>query len=274
MLKLNEVSKAFPVSPSETRVALAEVSIHVGKGELASVIGSNGSGKSTLLRTISGEIPLDSGTIELDGVNLGKLPFHERSRVIGRVFQDPLLGTASEFSIEENLALAQMKKMENRKNLLGIFHILQSSLKSALKKENRLHFQKLLSGLHMGLEHRLDTPVSQLSGGQRQALTLLMATLSQPKLLLLDEHCAALDPKTAETVIQLTVRLVQQNQLSTLMVTHNMDHALKYSDHIIFMDQGRIKLHLKKDELKGSTIQDLLALFKTQNDRILLGSLL
>lgn len=272
MLKVKAIVKSFSSGPGSvnSRLALNGVSFEVNEGDLVSIIGSNGAGKSTLLQAISGEIDVDSGHVQLEFegrvVELTRMPTHKRSEFIGRVFQNPTLGTASDFSIEENLALAEMRDATR----LGLGSGLIQFFKPAIREVNRERFKALLRDLNIGLEDRLQTPVNALSGGQRQALTLAMATFSLPKLLLLDEHCAALDPRTAESIMETTVRLVKKSRITTLMVTHNMAHAIAHSDRLVMMDQGKIILSLDKEDLREKTVADLARLFQVKSDRMLL----
>ena len=239
MLKAQGVKKTFfPGSVNEKR-ALRGVDLTLEDGDFATVIGSNGAGKSTFLNAIAGVFPIDSGTIEVGGVDISDMPEYKRAQYIGRVFQDPMRGTAGNMMIEENLALSWSSKPEQTEK-----------------------FREMLKELDLGLEERMTAHVGLLSGGQRQALTLLMATLVRPQLLLLDEHTAALDPKTAAKVLELTDRLVTTQKLTTLMITHNMRDALRYGNRLVMMHAGRIVVDVKGDEKKHLTVPDLLALFE------------
>ena len=228
------------------------------------IIGGNGAGKSTTLNMIAGVYPIDSGTIVLDGVNISRLPEHARAKYLGRVFQDPMRGTAADMEIQENLALA-LRRGEKR------------GLRWGISKEEKEQYKKLLTRLDLGLEDRLSSKVGLLSGGQRQALTLLMATLKKPKLLLLDEHTAALDPKTAKKVLDLTEEIVNENHLTALMVTHNMKDAIRLGNRLIMMHEGRIIYDVRGEEKKQLEVSDLLKKFEQAsggefaNDRMLLS---
>ena len=261
MLEIRHVTKVFHPGTPDERIALNDVSLKVNTGDFITVIGANGAGKSTLFNAISGTFTVDRGDILLDGRDMTWMPAHRRSRVIGQLFQDPLKGSAPHMSIEENLALASGRG--------GWF--------STVTKKDREDFRERLRLLGMGLEDRMDQPVGLLSGGQRQALTLLMATFSNPQLLLLDEHTAALDPGTAEKVLELTTKIVQDGHLTCLMVTHNMQSALDLGNRTLMMNQGKIILDVRGDERKGLTVQDLLDKFRElngvvlDNDRMLLS---
>ena len=228
------------------------------------MIGGNGAGKSTLLNAVAGTWLVDSGTISIDGVNVTRLPEHKRAQFIGRVFQDPMMGTAATMQIEENLALA-LRRGKRR------------TLRAGITAAERDQYRELLKILGLGLEDRLTTKVGLLSGGQRQALTLLMATLQKPKLLLLDEHTAALDPKTAAKVLETTERIIQRDHLTTLMITHNMRDAIAHGNRLIMMYDGRIVVDVSGEEKQRLTVEDLLALFEKASgqalasDRMLLG---
>ena len=263
MLSLVEIRKTFNPGSVNERLALSGVSLNMPVGEVVTVIGGNGAGKSTLLNSVAGVYPLDEGEIWIDGQAVQQMPEHGRAPFIGRVFQDPLRGTAASMTIEENLALA-LKRGMRRRFTWGI------------KAKDRDFYREQLSQLGLGLENRLTTRVGLLSGGQRQALTLLMATLVPPKILLLDEHTAALDPNTAQKVLELTEKIVAKHKLTTLMVTHNMADALRLGNRTIMMHEGRIILDLKGQERKKTSIPDLLEMFKKAsgqsmvNDRMLM----
>ena len=265
MLNIKDISKTFNPGTVNEKTALSHLSLHLEPGDFASIIGSNGAGKSTLLNAVAGSFYVDSGSIALDGRDITFLPDHRRSVVIGRLFQDPLRGTAPSMTIEENLALAYLRSSEGTAPF------------SRIRKKDKEFFAEKLKLLGMGLEDRMRQPVGLLSGGQRQALTLLMATLVTPKLLLLDEHTAALDPATAEKVLELTRSIVAENHITCLMVTHNMRQALELGSRTLMMSQGRIVLDVSGDERAGMTVDDLLARFKADtgkdldNDRILLS---
>ena len=249
MLTIDNIHKTFfPGSVNEKR-ALQGVSLTLQDGDFATVIGSNGAGKSTLLNAIAGAFYIDLGQIRIDDIDVTRMPEHERAQYIGRVFQDPMKGTASKMMIEENLALASWRGKK-----LG--------LRWSFQTQRTAQFKEALKELGLGLEDRMSAHVGLLSGGQRQALTLLMATLVKPRLLLLDEHTAALDPKTAEKVLLLTERLVKADHLTTLMITHNMRDALRFGNRLIMMHQGRIVVDVKEEEKSKLTVPDLLALFE------------
>jgi putative tryptophan/tyrosine transport system ATP-binding protein len=248
MLSLENIKKTFnPGTVNEVK-ALQGVSLRIEEGEFVCVLGTNGSGKSTMLNAVAGMFPVDEGSVQLNGTDITKWSEHKRARYIGRVFQNPFSGTAPNMSIQENLALA-MKRGKKR----GIGWGLPKSLIN--------DFKKMVIPLNMGLEERLENPIGKLSGGQRQALTLLMATVLKPDLLLLDEHTAALDPKTAVKVIELTQKVVSRDNLTTLMVTHSMQQAVNLGDRIIMMHQGKLAYDFSGDEKKRLKVNDLLTLF-------------
>ena len=265
MLKIENISKTFNPGTVNEKTALQNLSLHLNKGDFVTVIGSNGAGKSTLFNAIAGTFRPDTGKIILDGADITDLPDFKRSKVIGRMFQDPLKGTAPNMTIEENLALAYLRA-NHRKSPL-----------SKVSKADREEFREKLLQLGLGLEDRMKQPVGLLSGGQRQALTLLMATLVTPKLLLLDEHTAALDPATAEKVLELTKNIVAENDITCLMVTHNIESALSLGNRTIMMSRGNIAFELSGAEREGMTMPKLLELFKEKagqsldNDRMLLS---
>ena len=248
MLDIQNISKTFNAGTVNEKTALNDVSLHLNEGESVAVIGGNGAGKSTLMNSVAGTWLVDSGRILLDGLDITHLPEHKRAKYIGRVFQDPMMGTAATMQIEENLALA-LRRGQGR------------TLRSGITRAEREMFRELLSTLDLGLEDRLTAKVGLLSGGQRQALTLLMASLVKPKLLLLDEHTAALDPKTAAKVMAVTRTIVNRDVLTTLMITHNMRDAIEYGDRLIMMYEGRIALDIAGEEKKKLTVEDLLAKF-------------
>lgn len=264
MLKIENISKVFNAGTVNEKVALDGLSLTLESGDFVTVIGGNGAGKSTLLNSVAGTYSVDEGKIFIDETDVTKLPEYKRAKYIGRVFQDPMVGTAADMWIEENMALA-MKRGKKR------------GFSWAIKNADRKHFKELLSQLDLGLENRLSTKVGLLSGGQRQAITLLMASMNQPKLLLLDEHTAALDPKTAAKVLDITNKIVEQNNLTTLMITHNMSDAIKHGNRLIMMSDGKIILDIKGEEKKNLTVGDLLKKFeeasgsKLENDRMLLS---
>lgn len=258
MLELCEVKKVFHAGTVNERVALAGVNLRLNEGDFVTVIGGNGAGKSTLLNAVAGTFPIDGGRILIDGHDVTRLPEHARARFLGRVFQDPMMGTAPTMQIVENLALAARRGKRR-------------TLRWGISKGEQEKYRTLLAGLGLGLEDRMTSRVGLLSGGQRQALTLLMATLQKPRLLLLDEHTAALDPKTAANVLALTDRLVSEQGLTALMVTHNMRDALAHGNRLIMMDSGKIILDVSGDEKKSLTVESLLEKFSISSDRALLG---
>lgn len=248
MLSLKNVTKAFYPGTVNEKIALNDLSIDLAPGDFVTVIGGNGAGKSTMLNATAGVFHIDRGSIMIDSVDITKLPEHKRAKYIGRVFQDPMTGTASNMQIEENLALAARR---------GKLRGLGWSITAAERKE----FRELLSVLGLGLEDRMTAKVGLLSGGQRQALTLLMATLKKPKLLLLDEHTAALDPKTAAKVLEISDKLIAENDLTALMVTHNMKDAIAHGNRLIMMHEGRIILDVSGKEKQELTVEALIEKF-------------
>ena len=264
MLELKHVSKTFNPGTEDAKTALDDLSLFVADGDFITIIGANGAGKSTLFGAICGTFLTDSGSIFLDGENITMQPQHRRSRVIGHLFQDPMRGTAADMQIAENLALA--KRRGQRRGLSW-----------GVTKAEKDEYVELLKRLDLGLDTRLNAKVGLLSGGQRQALTLLMATLTKPRLLLLDEHTAALDPKTASKVLNLTEEIVDENHLTTLMVTHNMNDAIRLGNRLIMMHEGHVIYDVAGDEKKSLTVADLLQKFEEvsggelANDRMLLS---
>lgn len=264
MLELYQVCKTFNPGTVNEKAALNHLSLSLSEGDFVTVIGGNGAGKSTMLNAISGVWPVDTGTIRIDGTDVTALSEHRRAVYLGRVFQDPMVGTAGNMTIEENLALAA-RRGEKR------------TLRWGIRREERSRFRELLRPLGLGLEDRLTAKVGLLSGGQRQALTLLMASLKKPKVLLLDEHTAALDPKTAAKVLELSDQIVEEHKLTTLMVTHNMKDAILHGNRLIMLDAGRVILDISGDEKKKLTVPDLLARFtkasgeEMESDRLLLA---
>ena len=248
MLEISNINKTFNPGTINENHALKDLSLHLADGESIAVIGGNGAGKSTLLNAVAGVWSVDSGSIHLGGIDITHLPEHKRAKYIGRVFQDPMMGTAGNMQIEENLALAARRGAPR-------------GLKMGITRTEREQFREMLRILDLGLENRLTDRVGLLSGGQRQALTLLMATMQKPKLLLLDEHTAALDPKTAAKVMEVTRLLVNQDRLTTLMITHNMRDAIEYGDRLIMMYEGHIVVDVKGEEKQMLTVEDLLAMF-------------
>ena len=264
MLKITNLHKTFNPGTVNAKKALDGLNLELNEGDFVTVIGGNGAGKSTLLNAIAGVWKPDFGTIEIDGVNVTGMAEHKRAKYLGRVFQDPMKGTAPGMEIAENLCIASKRGIK-RKFIRGV------------RRADRERYKKLLATLELGLEERLTSKVGLLSGGQRQAVTLLMATLNRPKILLLDEHTAALDPKTADKVLEITDRIVKENHLTTVMITHNMRDALNLGNRLIMMHEGRIIVDVKGEEKKKLTVDDLLELFvkasgkEFTNDRVLLS---
>lgn len=266
MLELRNIKKTFNPGTVNEKKALCGVSLVVEDGDFATIVGSNGAGKSTLFNAISGSFYTDEGVVLLDGEDITFVPEYRRSKVIGRMFQDPMKGTAPHMTIEENLALSYLRASKSSKAYFA----------RVSKKEKEM-FREKLALLNMGLEDRMKQPVGLLSGGQRQALTLLMATVVTPKILLLDEHTAALDPATAQKVLELTRKIVEENRIACLMITHNMQSALELGNRTLMMNSGEIVLDISGEERKGLTVNGLLEKFKEgvgqqlDNDRILLS---
>ena len=266
MLEIRHISKTFTPGTVNEKTALNDLSLTLADGDFATIVGSNGAGKSTLFNAIAGDFFLDEGSIFLAGDDITYLPAYRRSRRIGRLFQDPMRGTAPHMTIEENLALAYLRTAKH-----------QRAFFSRVGKKDKEFFREQLSRLDMGLEDRMRQPVGLLSGGQRQALTLLMATMVPPKLLLLDEHTAALDPGTADKVLKLTREIVEGEGITCLMITHNMKNALELGNRTLMMDSGSIVLDIGGAERSGLTVDDLLTRFRAgagkalDNDRILLS---
>ena len=249
MLQLKNISKTFNPGTVNEKVALNGLNLHIEKGDFITVIGGNGAGKSTMLNAIAGVWRPDEGQVIIDGVDVTHMPEHKRAKYLGRVFQDPMLGTAATMQIEENLALA-IRRGKKR------------GLKWRITPAERKIYREKLAEFDLGLENRLTDKVGLLSGGQRQALTLLMATLQAPKLLLLDEHTAALDPKTAAKVLELTDKIVTESNLTTLMITHNMRDAIKHGNRLIMMHEGKVAVDIRGEEKQNLTIEQLLELFE------------
>ena len=264
MLDIQNIRKTFNAGTVNEKRALNGVSLHLNEGDFVTVIGGNGAGKSTLLNAVAGVWPVDEGSITIGGVDVTRLPEYKRAKYIGRVFQDPMMGTAATMQIEENLALAARRGKSR-------------TLRAGITKAEREEYIERLKILDLGLENRLTSKVGLLSGGQRQALTLLMATLIKPQLLLLDEHTAALDPKTAAKVLALSEEIISAHKLTTLMVTHNMHDAIVHGNRLIMMHNGRVILDISGEEKKQLTVEDLLAKFSQisgqefANDRALLS---
>lgn len=264
MLKITDVYKTFNAGTINEKLALDGLNLTLNDGDFVTVIGGNGAGKSTLLNAIAGTLQVDAGTIMLDDQNITGLPEYKRAKFLGRVFQDPRFGTAANMSIEDNMALAARRGQHR-------------GLKWGITKAERELFRERLATLGLGLEDRMTAQVGLLSGGQRQAVTLLMATLKKPKLLLLDEHTAALDPKTAAKVLELSDQIVEENRLTTLMITHNMRDAINHGNRLIMMDAGRVVIDVSGEEKAKLTVPDLLHLFaqvsgnSEANDKMLLS---
>lgn len=262
MLKLKNINKVFNEGTVDEKIALERINLTLKPGDFVTIIGSNGAGKSTMMNMISGVLTPDEGTVEIDGKVVNDLSEHQRAPMIGRVFQDPMSGTAPTMTIEENLAMAFSR---NKKRTLS----------KGVNGKRKEMFYEYLKSLGLGLEGRLTAKVGLLSGGERQALSLLMATFTQPNVLLLDEHTAALDPARAELITQLTKEIVEKSKLTTLMVTHNMKQAIELGNRLIMMDKGRIILDVPEQEKKNLTIEGLLKEFErfkgVASDRVLLG---
>lgn len=264
MLELSNVSKIFNGGTVNEKVALNRLNLKLEEGDFVTVIGGNGAGKSTMMNIVSGAMQPDEGSVILGGVDVTKISEHKRAKYLGRVFQDPVMGTASDMQIEENLALAA-----RRGKVRG--------LGWGITKTERETYRQMLAEMDLGLEDRLTTKVKLLSGGQRQALTLLMATMNRPKLLLLDEHTAALDPKTSAKVLAITKKIVEENNLTTLMITHNMADAIAYGNRLVMLHEGKIIYDTKGEEKKNLTVKSLLEKFETAagdfvpSDKLVLG---
>ncbi len=258
MLSARSLRKAFHAGTPNERVALNDITLSLAPGDFAVVVGGNGAGKSTLLNAIAGEVQIDAGNIEIAAKDVTREPTWRRAAWVSRVFQDPLVGTAGAMTIEENLALAERRGRRN-------------GLRLGLSTPARARYRDRLAALGLGLEYRMNQKVELLSGGQRQSLALLMAVLTTPKLLLLDEHTAALDPRTADNVMKATIAAVEQERLTTLMVTHNMEHALRYGNRLIMMMEGRIAYMADAAEKAGLTVESLVKRFHLTSDRMLLA---
>lgn len=264
MLELSNVSKIFNGGTVNEKVALNRLNLKLEEGDFVTIIGGNGAGKSTMMNIVSGAMQPDEGSVILGGVDVTKISEHKRAKYLGRVFQDPVMGTASDMQIEENLALAA-----RRGKVRG--------LGWGITKTERETYRQMLAEMDLGLEDRLTTKVKLLSGGQRQALTLLMATMNRPKLLLLDEHTAALDPKTSAKVLAITKKIVEENNLTTLMITHNMADAIAYGNRLVMLHEGKIIYDAKGEEKKNLTVKSLLEKFETAagdfvpSDKLVLG---
>ena len=264
MLKIENVFKTFNAGTVNEKKALQGLNLHLQPGEFVTVIGGNGAGKSTMLNCVAGAYQVESGKILIDGIDVTHLPEYKRAKFIGRVFQDPMMGTAATMQIEENMALAARRGKKR-------------TLRAGITKEEREFYRDQLRILDLGLEDRMTSKVGLLSGGQRQALTLLMASLQKPKLLLLDEHTAALDPKTAAKVLEATKRIVEKDNLTTMMITHNMRDAIAYGNRLIMMYNGHIVVDVSGEEKKNLTVEKLLSLFSQNSgsdevdDKLVLG---
>jgi len=259
MIRLDGIRKTFKAGTVDEKIAINGIDLHIAAGDFVTVIGSNGAGKTTLLNLISGTVVPDDGEIYLAGHQVTRLPEHKRAKYLGRIFQDPLLGTAASMTIEENLAMADLRGRPR-------------GLRWGVAQARRDFYRERLKMLDLGLETRLKESVSLLSGGQRQSLTLLMATLSLPKLLLLDEHTAALDPKTAQRVMELTDRIISENNLTTIMVTHNMNQAIRYGNCMIMLHEGRIMYKVEGEVKKALTVEEVVRKFGADlKDEALLG---
>jgi len=257
MLNISQANKTFNLGTLDERRALVQVDLKLESGTFAVVIGGNGAGKSTLLNAIAGEIVLDTGKVTINGTNVTGLATHNRAKWVARVFQDPMIGTAPSMTVEENLTLAELRGKKH-------------TLSAGLNPTRRQVFRDRLSQLGLGLEDRISDRVGSLSGGQRQSLSLIMAVMTQPKILLLDEHSAALDPRTGALVMRTTVEAVERAKLTTIMVTHNMQHAIDYGDRLIMMDAGRIILDMEGKEKAEATVEGLVHRFHITDDKMLL----
>ncbi len=258
MIDIRDLRKTFNANGPDAKIATDGASLSVRAGEFVALIGGNGAGKSTLLNLVSGALMPDSGAILIGGRDVTALREDQRASVVARVFQDPMIGTAPQLSVEENLVLSELRAKGR-------------SWRTALTTQRRQRYREVLAGLGLGLEDRLNALAGTLSGGQRQALALVMATLESPQVLLLDEHTAALDPRTSTIVMEATQRLVRARELTTLMVTHNMEHALQYGSRVVMLAQGRVRADLCTSEKEGLTVADLVERFHIADDRMMLG---
>ena len=259
MLEVRNARKVFYRGKPDEKIALNDLNIKLNTGEFGIIIGSNGAGKSTMLNAISGALPLDSGSVKVGNEDVTQQPVHQRAAHVTRVFQDPMKGTAASMTIAENMLLAELRGLKR-------------TLRSGLTAARLERYREQLSVLGLGLENRLETRVDLLSGGQRQSLSLVMAVSTSPQLLLLDEHTAALDPRTADLVMAATVRAIEKFKLTVLMVTHNMQHAIDFGHRVFMLDAGRVRLEIGPEEKKGLTVPDLISHFSTKTDRMLLAS--
>ena len=258
MLEIKNVNVIFNKDTVNEKKALCDLNLTLNDGDFVTVIGSNGAGKSTMLNAIAGNIEVESGRIYNNGLDITYMKEHKRARFIGRLYQDPLKGTAPHMTIEENMGLAYSRGKKVRFGL-------------GVRKSDREYFKSVCGKLGLGLEHRLKNEVGGLSGGQRQALTLLMATMETPELLLLDEHTAALDPKTSKKIMEITDRIVTENNITTLMITHDMNHAISYGNRLIMLYQGKIVVDVKGEEKKNLTVEDLMRLFHQNSGETLVS---
>lgn len=264
MLELKNVTKVFNAGTVNAKVALDGLDLTLNNGDFVTVIGGNGAGKSTMLNAVSGVWKVDGGTISIDKTDVTRMPEYKRAKLLGRVFQDPMMGTAADMEIVENLALAARRGQHR-------------TLKWGITSKERAQYKEMLARLDLGLEDRLNSKVGLLSGGQRQAVTLLMAAMKNPKILLLDEHTAALDPKTAAKVLEITDEIVNENRLTTLMITHNMRDAIAHGNRLVMMNAGKIVVDVSGEDKKNLTVETLLSLFSKAsgseflNDRAILS---
>lgn len=259
MLDVSKARRVFHSGQPDEKIALDGLDLKLDTGDFAVVIGSNGAGKSTLLNAISGALTLDSGKVFINGADVTSIPVHRRAIHVARVFQDPMKGTAATMTVAENMLLAELRHNPAR-------------LRRGLTKDRRDFYAEQLSYLHLGMENRLDTVVSTLSGGQRQSLSLVMAVTGTPDILLLDEHTAALDPRTADLVMDATIRAVTALKLTTLMVTHNMKHAVDCGNRVVMLDSGKVRFELTGEAKRTATVADLVSHFSVKTDRMLLGA--
>jgi putative tryptophan/tyrosine transport system ATP-binding protein len=257
VIELKALKVVFHPGTPDERIALDQLDLTLQEGSFSVVVGTNGAGKSTLMNVLAGVVRPQSGAVSIDGTNVSDWPVYKRAALVSRVFQDPMLGTAPALSIEENLALAGMRGQRR-------------GFRMALNAGRRARFRDLLAAFGLGLEERMGASAGLLSGGQRQVLSLLMATLARPRILLLDEHTAALDPRTAQLVMDATARIIGEHRLTTLMITHNMAHALAFGDRLLMMEAGRIKLDIAGDDKRGMGISDIVRRFGDASDEILL----
>ena len=260
MVRIEGLTRVFHPGTADEKIAINDVNLHINQGDFMTVIGSNGAGKTTLLNLVAGTTLPTQGEIFIDGERVTQLPEHRRAQFLGRIFQNPLMGTAASMTIEENMGMADLRGKRR-------------GLRWGVAKARRQHYRDILQMMELGLEDRLKQSVSLLSGGQRQSLTLLMATLSLPKLLLMDEHTAALDPKTAKKVMELTQKIVSENRLTAIMVTHNMEQAIRFGNRLIMLHEGKIQLDIRDEEKQAFTVEEAVRRFgRTLKDEALLGA--